>query len=132
MSEIIIEADVTTPKQPKQRGIPFKPGVSGNPAGRPRGARSKFSDSFISDLHTLWERRGLEVLERVAQDDPSTLLRVCGALMPKDISLSVGLDPAGFANTFRTALELLGNPEPPMLTIKPRVSGKRVAGDRGR
>ena len=27
----------------KQRGVPFKPGVSGNPSGRPRGSRNKRS-----------------------------------------------------------------------------------------
>jgi len=31
----------TTESAPKQRGRPFRPGQSGNPAGRPKGARNK-------------------------------------------------------------------------------------------
>ncbi|WP_458193262.1 DUF5681 domain-containing protein [Bradyrhizobium sp. UFLA05-153] len=30
---------------------PWPPGQSGNPAGRPRGSRSKLSESFLSDFH---------------------------------------------------------------------------------
>ena len=90
----------------------FKPGVSGNPAGRPKGARSKFSESFIADMHALWDEHGASVLERVARDDPSTLLRVAASLMPKDISLTVGISAETFVQTFRTAQQMLGN-EPP-------------------
>jgi hypothetical protein len=90
----------------------FKPGQSGNPAGRPRGARSKFSEAFIGDLHSCWEEHGAAVLERVARDDPSTLLRVAASLMPSDLNLSIGISAEAFAQTFKTAQELLGNPAP--------------------
>jgi hypothetical protein len=91
----------------------FKPGQSGNPAGRPRGARSKFSEAFISDLHSLWEEHGAAVLERVAKDDPSALLRVCASLMPSDLNLSIGISAEAFAQTFRSAQAMLGNEAPP-------------------
>jgi hypothetical protein len=35
---------------PKQRGIPFKPGQSGNPDGRPRGSRNKLGEAFVQAL----------------------------------------------------------------------------------
>ena len=91
----------------------FKPGQSGNPLGRPKGARSKFSEAFIADLAALWETQGTAVLERVARDDPSTLLRVAAGLMPSDISLTVGVSAEAFAQTFRSAQALLGNEAPP-------------------
>ena len=34
----------------KPRGKPFPPGVSPNPAGRPRGSRNAFSAIFVGDL----------------------------------------------------------------------------------
>jgi hypothetical protein len=113
MSEIITNAEVTAPEQRKVIGRPFNPGQSGNPAGRPKGARSRFSEAFIEDLHSVWERRGLEVLDRVAQEDPAALLRVCGQLMPKDISLTIGIDAASFVDKFTTARAMLGNPAAP-------------------
>jgi hypothetical protein len=45
-------------------------------------------------------------------------------------SLTLGVDPASFANNFATARALLGNPETPVLTVKPRVVGRKVASDR--
>jgi hypothetical protein len=91
----------------------FKPGQSGNPLGRPKGARSKFSEAFIEDLQGCWNEHGAAVLERVARDDPSTLLRVAASLMPKDISLTVGISAEAFAKTFRSAQAMLGNEAPP-------------------
>jgi hypothetical protein len=99
----------------KQRviGVPFKPGQSGNPAGRPKGARNKLAENFVADLHTAWERDGADVLARVARDDPGTLLKVMASLVPRDFSLTVGLDAAGFGATFKAAVAMLGNVEPP-------------------
>jgi hypothetical protein len=108
----------------------FKPGVSGNPTGRPKGARSKFSEAFIQDLHRVWEERGIAALEKCAAEQPGVFIRTCACLMPQNISLTLGVDPASFANNFATARALLGNPETPVLTVKPRVVGRKVASDR--
>jgi hypothetical protein len=35
--------------------------------------------------------------------------------MPKNVNLSVALDPVDFASRFRSAREMLGNVEPPRL-----------------
>ena len=73
----------------KVRGRPFQPGESGNLLGRPVGARSQFSASFLRDLAASWSECGPDVLAKVAANDPSRYLAVCSTLIPRDVSLSI-------------------------------------------
>ncbi len=66
----------------------FKPGQSGNPKGRPKGARSRLSEAFLQELAEHWEQNGRDVLDQVRNNDPSTYLRVIASLIPKGISFS--------------------------------------------
>jgi hypothetical protein len=68
---------------------PWKPGQSGNPLGRPLGARSKFSEAAAQDALADWLANGSEVLARVRKKDPSTYLRVLFSIIPRDVALSV-------------------------------------------
>ena len=45
---------------------PWKPGQSGNPAGKPPGARHAFSQGFIRDFALVWQEEGLEAVRKVA------------------------------------------------------------------
>jgi hypothetical protein len=49
-------------------------GQSGNPAGRPVGARGRFSQQFIEDMRASWERHGATVMDRVAVEYPDRYL----------------------------------------------------------
>ena len=75
-------ADVTAPKQ---RGVPFKPGQSGNPAGRPRGARSRLGEAFLSDLANAWADHGVEAIEKIAKTEPGTFVKVVSNVLPKEV-----------------------------------------------
>lgn len=70
-----------------QRGLkePWKPGQSGNPAGRPVGARSKLQESYLVDLLEIWQAKGKAGLERVMKNDPATIVRVVAQLLPKEV-----------------------------------------------
>lgn len=65
----------------------WKPGVSPNPAGRPKGARSKLTESFLKDFLKTWEEQGEFAILKVIKDDPSTYLRVAASLLPKELNI---------------------------------------------
>ena len=52
----------------------FKPGVSGNPAGKPLGSRHKLANS----------------IERLRIEDPAAYMRVIASLVPKEIEAADG------------------------------------------
>jgi hypothetical protein len=71
-------------------------GESGNPAGRPIGARGRFSQRFVADLTAAWEKHGAAALDRMATDCPDRFVGVCAHLIPKDVSVSITASlPAG-------------------------------------
>ena len=74
----------------KQRNlIPYKPGQSGNPKGRPKGSRNKLSEQFFRDLCDVWEAFGKPALMAMAWTDPVAFVRVVAQLMPKDVEVAV-------------------------------------------
>ncbi|MBK1866386.1 DUF5681 domain-containing protein [Aestuariivirga sp. YIM B02566] len=75
----------------EQRGTPFKPGQSGNPKGRPKGARSKLGEAFLDDLLQAWERDGAAAIQRVIETKPAAFLKVVADILPKE--LKVERDP---------------------------------------
>lgn len=63
----------------------WKPGQSGNPAGRPKGSKDKFTklkDTFLSALETLG---GEKFMVLAAQKDPIGFLRIVGKMLPREI-----------------------------------------------
>ena len=79
----------------KNKGHHWKPGESGNPIGRPLGSRNKFSEAALADLAADWEAGGAEAIAGVRMTDPSTYMRVCFSILPRDILLSVQQQPPG-------------------------------------
>jgi hypothetical protein len=84
---------------PIQRGRPFAPGQSGNPLGRPRGARNKatiMAEALLDD-----QAEGIihKVIEKAMEGD-TTALRLClERLLPprRDRSVGFELPPIGSA-----------------------------------
>lgn len=85
------------PKQvrrpPANEATRFKPGQSGNPAGRPKGARCKLGEEFYGDLLESWQQGGKRALEVVRDQFPVEYVKLCASLLPKDAGLSDGRDP---------------------------------------
>jgi hypothetical protein len=77
-------------------GRMWQPGESGNPNGRPVGARGRFSQRFVADLTDAWEEHGATALARTAKEYPDRFVGICSHLIPKDVSVSISATlPAG-------------------------------------
>jgi len=100
-----------TPEKHRVIGVPWKPGQSGNPAGRPRGSRGKLSENFLTDLHDAWQQHGPNALARCAEQKPDAFCRIVADLLPRNVSVDVAhtVDVGSFVERFRAAVELLGN-----------------------
>jgi hypothetical protein len=68
--------------------------TAGNP-GKPKGARTKLGEQFLSALQEDFQEHGVKAIETVRNERPSDYLKVIASLMPKDLNLNVNnLDDA--------------------------------------
>lgn len=72
-----------TPQWKKNLLPPWKKGESANPRGRPVGARNKICEMFLEDLLTVYTKRGKELLEEIAEDNPVEFLKLIVKVLPK-------------------------------------------------
>ena len=82
-----------------QLAAPWKPGESGNPAGRPLGSRNKLSELVIQDIAADWAIGGPDTIARVRMTDPSTYFRVVASILPKDVLVNVQQSTPGNLRT---------------------------------
>ncbi len=65
----------------------FEPGKSGNPAGRPPGAKDKISKKFLEAITADFEAHGETVIEKVRTEKPENYLKIVADLVPKDMNI---------------------------------------------
>ncbi len=67
----------------------WKPGQTGNPAGRPKGTKDAINKAFVDDVTKDWRECGKEALERARKERPAEYVRMVASLLPKDQNLRV-------------------------------------------
>ena len=86
-------ADASTGRtEAQQRSLanlkPFKPGESGNPAGRPKGSRNKLSEAFLSDALEAWKDKGKDALAAMAAEKPGDFAKMIAGIVPKEFDIN--------------------------------------------
>jgi hypothetical protein len=62
----------------------WRPGQSGNPAGRLRGSRNKLSEEVICALLRDFREHGQKAIAKVRREQPGVYLRVLALLCPRE------------------------------------------------
>lgn len=68
---------------------PFQPGQSGNPKGRPLGARSKLGEAFLEAMQQDFEAHGIAAIVEVRETKPDQYLKVIASILPKELNVNV-------------------------------------------
>jgi hypothetical protein len=74
---------VTAGTEKKLRNLkPFKPGQSGNPKGRPKGARNRLGTQFLEALEADFNKFGTLAIALVREKKPEVYIKVVADLLP--------------------------------------------------
>jgi hypothetical protein len=114
--------DITPRRRHPNLTEPWKPGQSGNPAGRPRGSRNKINEYFLRDLQALWEESGDTILRQTAASKPEVIVKAMVGLLPKQVEASNPLGDISDEQLRIIADELLakyGDPRKDRLGVPP-------------
>jgi hypothetical protein len=65
----------------------WRPGESGNPAGRPKGARSKLGEKFLAGMLQAYEEGGIEAIRKVRDEEPAKFVSALVAILPRQMEL---------------------------------------------
>ena len=76
------------PEPTGRKRTQFKPGKSGNPAGRPKGSRSKLGEDFLSALQQDFRDHGPDVIAKVREERPADYLKIVAGLLPRNVSIN--------------------------------------------
>jgi hypothetical protein len=81
---------VTVGTEKKLRNLkPFKPGQSGNPKGRPKGARNRLGTQFLEALEADFNQFGPQAIALVREKKPEVYIKVVADLLPKEANINV-------------------------------------------
>jgi hypothetical protein len=111
-------ADKAAPKQ--LEAFCFKPGQSGNPKGRPKGARNRLGTQFLEALEADFNQFGPQAIALVREKKPEVYMRVVADLLPKEANINVEAGEA-FVELWRKISDGVGDELADRLDEEPAV-----------
>jgi hypothetical protein len=102
-----VNGTVTKRTVPKQL-TPWQPGQSGNPKGRPKGARNRLGTQFLEALEADFNQFGPHAIAVVRECKPDIYIRVVANLLPREASINVEAGEA-FVELWRRISDGLGD-----------------------
>jgi Family of unknown function (DUF5681) len=65
----------------------FRPGESGNPAGRPVGAKNRTDTLFWEHVHAKWQKHGETILDRMIENNPGEFAKMVAQHLPRQLEV---------------------------------------------
>ncbi len=78
---------MTTENRVPKQLTPWKPGQSGNPAGRPKGSRNKLAEACINDLYESWLENGAAAIKKMREERPHEYVKAVVSILPKEVKI---------------------------------------------
>ncbi len=102
-------ASATTEGQQRSRAnlIPFKPGQSGNPKGREKGARNKLDELFVKALYEDFKTGGVDAISKCRAEKPDVYLNVIAKVLPKQVDVKADSSITDLADGLHAVAEFL-------------------------
>ena len=106
-----MSAGEDTPKKSPGRGNPanlmppWQPGQSGNPAGRPKGSRTKLAEDFCQALLDDFAQGGVEAIRVMREEKPNEYVKAIASILPKEVDLSGEVGISDWSERAREARE---------------------------
>jgi hypothetical protein len=128
------EIEQPPPETPKKKPSHlWKPGQSGNPAGRKLGARNKLGEKFIDDVYQKWCDKGAQVLEQMVLRHPEKFCKLVADILPTQVvqtafnlnatvDMNKMVEQEGYLAAYRFARDAIGAPIPgetPLIELSP-------------
>jgi hypothetical protein len=123
----------------KQKPQLFRPGQSGNPNGRPRGARNRLAGELLEALADDFSQHGIAAIQKVRETDATAYLRITTGLLPKEVvvaalhvsnktTLDELTEARDFAAAYRLARDMIGA-QPPIIEVESERRDAEFDGD---
>ena len=87
------------PGNPKHLAPAWKPGQSGNPAGRPKGVKNALLTQALLDLQKDWQENGSQAIVTMRERNPDRYVKAVLDMMPREFALD-GETQEGFASVW--------------------------------